>query len=532
MSDKILFTPDDLKGFDYESALGYPGEYPYTRGVRPDMYRGRLWTMRQFAGYGTPNDTNQRLLRLLEAGETGLSLAFDYPTLYGYDPDDERARGHIGEGGVSASSITDFARIFRGIPLGKKIGKEYISVSMTINAPACVLLAMYYVLCQGRRASKASMRGTVQNDILKEFHAQNELIFPLEPAMRIFVDTVEFCMKYMPNYNPVSISGYHMREKGATAAQELAFTLADGIAYVQACIERGLHVDEFAPRFSFFFDVHFHGESSFFKETAKFRAARRMWAHIMRERFNAKNPRSWQLRTHAQTAGVSLTWQQNKNNVPRVTLQALAAILGGVQSLHTNAYDEQDSLPSEEAAITALRTQQILAHESGVADVVDPCGGSYYIEHLTNEIEDEAWRYIQRIDKIGGMVKDIERNFPNPGHYARNEIEISADAYEHAKNTGGLVIVGVNKFQTEGERQATEFRGNKKAGKIQRESLEKLRAKRSAGEVEKALEGVKRAAASGENVMPLIVEAVKSLATLGEIIESMKEIYGECEMPN
>ncbi len=532
MSDKKyegLYTPDDLKDFDYIRDLGYPGEYPFTRGIRPNMYRGRLWTMRQFAGYGTASDTNRRFLRLLQEGETGLSLAFDYLTLYGRDSDDvDYGKGHVGEGGAAVSSLEDMRRIFRGIPLGHKD----ISVSMTINAPACVLLAMYYVLGMRKaRGNGANLRGTVQNDILKEFHAQNELIFPIEPAMKIFVDTVEFCIKHMPNYNPVSISGYHIREKGATAAQELAFTLADGIAYAQACIERGLDVDDFAPRFSFFFDVHFHGESSFFKEIAKFRAARRMWAYIMRERFGAKNPRSWMLRTHAQTAGVSLTWQQNRNNISRVTLQALAAILGGVQSVHTNAYDEQDSLPSEEAAITALRTQQILAYESGVTNVVDPCGGSYYIECLTGEIEGEAWKHIEYIDQIGGMIKDIRRNFPNPGHYVRREIEIAADVYEYAKNTGAAVIVGVNKFQSEGEERVIN-RGNRQAGKIQRERLRKLRAERNLAEVEKAVADVKRAAEIGTNIMPPVISAVKVHATLGEIIDAMQEIYGQCDMPN
>lgn len=521
MTDKILWTPDDLKDFDFAEKLGYPGEYPFTRGIYPNMYRGRLWTMRQFAGFGLPEDTNKRFRKLWAEGETGFSTAFDLPTLLGYDTDDSNALGEYGKGGAGVDSAEDFARIFRGIPVGKKVGNEYVSVSMTINAPACVLLAMYYVLCKRRRISAKAMRGTIQNDILKEFHAQNELCFPLEPSMKVFVDTVEFCMKYMPNYNPVSISGYHIREKGATAEQELAFTLADGIAYVQACVERGLNVDDFAPRLSFFFDVH----NNFFEEIAKFRAARRMWAHIMREKFNAQNSRSWMLRFHAQTAGVSLTWQQNKNNIVRAAMQCLAAVLGGAQSIHVDAYDEQDSLPSEEAALLALRTQQIIAHESGVADVADPLGGSYYFECLTDEMEEKAWRHINEIEKRGGMVKDTSRNFPT--HYARREIEMSAAAHAEAVEQKKIKIVGVNILQHEGEKQISKFRGNKNAEKIQLARLKKLREKRGNDTVQKTLDEVKQAAERKENIMPQVIAAVEVLATEGEIIKALQSIYGE-----
>jgi methylmalonyl-CoA mutase N-terminal domain/subunit len=520
--EKILWTPDDLKDIDYLRDIGFPGEFPYTRGIHPAGYRGRLWTMRQFAGFGLPEDTNARFLKLWAEGETGFSTAFDMPTLLGYDSDDPHALGEYGKGGVGVDSQKDFTRIFRGIPVGKKVNGEYVSVSMTINAPACVLLAMYYVLCKRRRIPAMAMRGTIQNDILKEFHAQNELAFPVEPSMKVFVDTVEFCLKHMPNYNPVSISGYHIREKGATAVEELAFTLADGIAYVQACVERGLDVDEFAPRFSFFFDAH----NNFFEEIAKFRAARRMWARIMRDRFGAKNERSWKLRFHAQTAGVSLTWQQKKNNVVRATLQALAAVLGGAQSVHVDAYDEQDSLPSEEAALLALRTQQILAHESGVADAVDLVGGSYYIESITNEIEGEALRHINFIEeKRKGMVKDVLRNFPR--HYAREKIEISAEKHFTAVERGEEIVVGVNKFQAEGEKQIIEFRGNKNAEAIQKERLRKLRATRNNSAVGHALCEVERAAYNNENIMPSIIAAVEALATEGEIIKSLQKIYGE-----
>ncbi|MFY9457959.1 MAG: methylmalonyl-CoA mutase family protein [Candidatus Spechtbacterales bacterium] len=522
--EKILWTLDDFKNIDFLKDIGFPGEFPYTRGIHASGYRGRLWTMRQFAGFGLPQDTNARFLKLWAEGETGFSTAFDMPTLLGYDSDQAKDMGYpgeVGKGGVAVDSQKDFTRIFRDIPVGKKVNGEYVSVSMTINAPACVLLAMYYVFCKRRRVSERAMRGTIQNDILKEFHAQNELAFPVEPSMKVFVDTVEFCVKHMPNYNPVSISGYHIREKGATASQELAFTLADGIAYVQACIDRGLEVDEFAPRFSFFFDVH----NNFFEEIAKFRACRRMWARIMRDRFGAKNERSLKLRFHAQTSGVSLTWQQNKNNIARASLQALAAVLGGAQSVHVDAYDEQDSLPSEEAALLALRTQQIIAHESGVADVVDPLGGSYYMECLTDEIEEEAWQHIKCVENRGGMVKDIAHNFPR--HYARVEIENSAVRHLETVERGEEIVVGVNKFKLEGEKQNIEFRGNKNAEAIQIERLRKLRATRNNTAVERALCEVERTAYNNENIMLPIIAAVEALATEGEVIKALQKVYGE-----
>lgn len=519
MGEKYLYTQDDFADIDLDHAIAKPGEYPYTRGIHKTMYVGHehLWTMRQFAGFGLPEDTNLRFRMLWAEGETGFSTAFDMPTLVGYDSDDPHSLGEVGKGGVAVDSLEDMIRLFRGIP----IGRPDVSVSMTINAPACVLLAMYYALGRRRRIAPSNYLGTIQNDILKEFTAQNELIVPHAPAMKLFVDTVEFCSKFMPKYNPVSISGYHIREKGSTAVQELAFTLADGIAYVDACVKRGMNVDDFAPRFSFFFDVHFHGESGFFHEIAKFRAARRMWARIMRERFHAKNERSLKLRTHAQTAGVSLTWQQNKNNIARATLQALAAVLSGVQSLHVDAYDEQDSLPSQEAALLALRTQQIIAHETGVTDVVDPLGGSYYLEGLTNKMEEEAWAYIKRIDDMGGMVRAVEKDFP------KNEIEIAAGRFMDQVERGEVTIVGVNKFAREGERQNIEFRGNKRAEAKQRERLAKLRVKRNNAAVQKALDEVSRAAEREENVMLLIVVAVEALATEGEIVRALQKVYGE-----
>jgi methylmalonyl-CoA mutase N-terminal domain/subunit len=511
-SDKILYTPEDLK--DIEAEIGYPGEYPYTRGVHPTMYRGQLWTMRQFAGYGMARDTNKRFKKLWADGETGFSTAFDLPTLYGYDSDDDHSLGEVGKGGVAIDTIEDMQCLFRGIPIGQK----NVSVSMTINAPACVLLGMYVVLALKKRASLKSLRGTIQNDILKEFTSQNETIVPHEPSMKIFVDTVEFCVKHMPQYNPISISGYHMREAGATAVQELAFTLSDGIAYVDACIARGLDVDEFAPRFSFFFNAH----NNFFEEIAKFRAARRMWAHIMRDRFNAKNERSWKLRFHAQTSGVSLVKQQAKNNISRVALQALAAVLGGAQSVHTDAWDEQDSLPSEEAAIVALRTQQIIAYETGVADVVDPLGGSYYIERLTRDVEEEAREYIKRIDSMGGMVHAVKEGYPKG--------EIARSSYEFSKKleSGEAIIVGVNRFVDESASEAkTMFRANPKDGEMQCDRLRKFRLKRSTADVAHALKEVEQDARGNKNIMPAIIGAVKSHATEGEIVRVLKDVYGE-----
>ncbi len=512
--EKILWTPDDLKGIDFLKDIGFPGEFPYTRGIHPSGYRGKIWTMRQFAGFGLADHTNERFKKLWAEGETGFSTAFDLATLLGYDSDDDHSIGEVGKGGVAIDSVEDMARLFRGIPLGQR----EVSVSMTINAPACVLLAMYAATAKRKRAKLTNLRGTIQNDILKEYTSQNETIVPHRPAMKVFVDTVEFCTKYMPAYNPVSISGYHMREAGATAVQELAFTLADGIAYVEACAERGLDVDSFAPRFSFFFNSC----NNFFEEIAKFRAARRMWAYIMRERFGARDERSLKLRFHAQTSGVSLVAQQPRNNIMRVTLQALAAVLGGAQSVHTDAWDEQISLPSEEAALLALRTQQIIAHESGVSDVVDPLGGSYYIERLTREIEEEALLYIERIDKMGGMVRAVENDFP------RGEIERSSLEFEDRKKRGEEIIVGVNRFQNkEDDKIETIFRPNPRNRIVQIQRLSKLRSRRDNRAVCQALREVERAARSNENVMPSIIEAVEALATEGEIVQVLKHIYGD-----
>lgn len=521
--NQFFCTPDDLRAFDYTLYSGNPGEYPYLRGIHPKGYRERLWTMRQFAGYGLPEDTNKRFLKLWLEGETGFSLAFDLVTLLGYDADQAEEIGYPGEtgkGGVAVSSQKDFRKIFQNIPVGRKVNGEYVSVSMTINAPACILLAMYYVLCKRRRLSPMAMRGTIQNDILKEFHAQNELAFPIGPSMKVFVDTVEFCTQHMPRYNPVSISGYHIREAGATAAQELAFTLADAIAYARACKERGLDVDAFALGFSFFFNSH----NGFFSEIAKFRAGRRMWAHIMRDWFGARDPRAQKMRFHAQTSGVSLTWQQDKNNIARASLQGLAAVLGGAQSLHLNGHDEQVSLPSEEAALIALRTQQIIAYETGVIDAVDPLGGSYFLEDLTDKIEAEAWEYINHIESLGGMTEDVGRNFPN--HYARTEIGNAAIQQLTAVERGEEIVVGVNRFQLEDEKQITEFRGNPNAEEIQIERLRKLRETRSSSEVRRTLDGVKRAAESASNIIPSVIEAVEALATVGEITKSLQEVYG------
>ena len=512
--EKYLWTPEDLAGIDLLKDIGFPGEFPYTRGIHASGYRGQLWTMRQFAGFGLADHTNKRFKKLWEEGETGFSCAFDMPTLLGYDSDDSHSLGEVGKGGVAIDSIEDMMRLFQGIP----IGREDVSVSMTINAPACILLAMYAVCAKRKKANLQNLRGTIQNDMLKEFTSQNETIVPHDASMKMFVDTVEFCIKYMPNYNPISISGYHMREAGATAVQELAFTLADGIAYTDACIARGLEVDSFAPRFSFFFNSH----NDFFEEIAKFRAARRMWAHIMKDRFGAKNERSWKLRFHAQTSGVSLVRQQPRNNVMRVALQALAAILGGAQSVHTDSWDEQISLPSEEAALLALRTQQIIAHETGVADTVDPLGGSYHIEWLTKEMENKALEYIEQIDSMGGMLEAVRQDFP------RREIEQASVEFNHRVEKGEEIIVGVNKFQSEeNEEEVISFRANPRNRKIQTARLEKLRTNRSEPEVNSTLCGVSKAAYNSENVMESIINAVEALATEGEIVQALQNIYGD-----
>lgn len=505
-----LYTPEDLPGFSYERDLGYPGEYPFTRGVYPSMYRGKLWTMRQFAGFGTAEDTNERFRFLLSQGQTGLSTAFDMPTLMGYDADHPRARGEVGREGVAVSSLADMEALFDGIPLDR------VTTSMTVNCTASILLAMYFAVAERRGIPLHKLGGTIQNDMLKEFIAQKEWICPPEPSVRIIVDMIEFCAREAPRWHPVSISGYHIREAGSTAAQELAFTLADGIGYVQAAIERGLDVDEFAPRLSFFFNVH----NDFFEEIAKFRAARRMWAKIMRERFGAKNPKSWLLRTHAQTAGCSLTAQQPLNNIVRVAIQALAAVLGGTQSLHTNSMDETLALPSEQAVLVALRTQQIIAEETGVANFVDPLGGSYAVEALTNALEAQAWDYIRRIDEMGGIVRAIELGFP------QKEISEAAYRYQQQLERGEKIMVGVNKYQIREEPPIEVLRIPPEVERKQVERVRQRKAARNPAVVAAALDKVRRAAREGTNLMPPILEAVKQEVTVGEISDVFREVFG------
>jgi methylmalonyl-CoA mutase N-terminal domain/subunit len=510
MSEKFVYTPEDLADFNYENDLGNPGEYPFTRGTRQRGYQEKLWTMRQFSGFGSAEDTNQRYKKLLAEGETGLSVAFDMPTLLGYDSDHPKARWEIGKEGVAIDSLEDMEILFKDIPLGK------ITTSMTINAPAAVLLAMYIVVAEKQGVSKDKIGGTIQNDILKEYIAQNEWIFPPEPSMRLIVDTIEYCTKFVPHWNTISISGYHIREAGATAVQELAFTLADGITYVESCLQRGISIDDFAPRFSFFFNFH----NDFFEEIAKIRAARYLWAHIMKEKFGAQNPRSWMCRIHIQPAGCTLTGQQPLNNIARVALQALGAVLAGIQSLHTNSYDEELCLPSEEAVRVALRTQQIIAYETGVVDVVDPLAGSYYVEFLTKKLIREAQDYIKRIDEMGGMIKAIEQGFP------QREIGKSAWEYQKSIETKERVTVGVNKF-AEGEEREGEFEINPQMQKLQLKRLKAFRQKRNKALVQNSLAQIKKAAEGNENLMPYFIEAVKSSATLGEICEILKSVFGE-----
>lgn len=510
---KRLYMPQDGIRSDetYLEKLGFPGEYPYTRGIQPTMYRGRLWTMRQYAGFGTAEQTNARFRYLLEQGQMGLSVAFDLPTQIGYDADHPMARGEVGKVGVSISSRQDMETLFNGIPLDK------VSTSMTINAPASVLLAMYLVVAETQGVSWDKVSGTIQNDILKEYVARGTYIFPPKPSMRLITDVFEFCSREVPQWNTISISGYHIREAGSTAVQEVAFTLANAIAYVQAAIAKGLDVDAFAPRLSFFFNAH----NDFFEEIAKFRAARRMWAKIMRERFGAKNPRSWQLRFHTQTAGSTLTAQQPDNNVVRVTIQALAAVLGGTQSLHTNSRDEALALPTEESARIALRTQQIIAYESGVADTIDPLAGSYYVESLTDEIERRAWAYIDYIDELGGAVAAIEQG------YMQKEIHKAAYETQMAIERGEKIVVGVNKFQIEGEKPPEIHRVDPNIGKIQAERLAKLRAERSQTAWKEALDALRAAAQSDDNLMPHIIHAVRAYATTGEICDVLRDVFGE-----
>jgi methylmalonyl-CoA mutase N-terminal domain/subunit len=514
---KRLYTPlDGIRDEQtYLEKLGFPGEYPYTRGIQPTMYRGRFWTMRQYAGFGSAEETNRRFRYLLEQGQTGLSTAFDLPTQIGYDADHPFARGEVGKVGVSISSLLDMQTLFDQIPLDK------VSTSMTINAPASVLLAMYLVVAEQQGVPWDRVSGTVQNDILKEYVARGTYIFPPKPSMRLVTDVFDFCAREVPHWNTISISGYHIREAGSTAVQELAFTLANAIAYVEAAIARGLEVDQFAPRLSFFFNAH----NNFFEEIAKFRAARRMWAKIMRERFGAKNPRSWQLRFHTQTAGSTLTAQQPDNNVVRVTVQALAAILGGTQSLHTNSRDEALALPTEASARLALRTQQILAYESGVAETVDPLAGSYYVESLTDELEERAWEYIDYIDQLGGAIAAIEQG------YMQQEIRRSAYETQRAIERGEQVVVGVNRFTVDEEEQPEILRVDPELGRKQAERLAKLRSERSQEAWRTALARLKEAAAGSENLMPYIIDAVRAYATTGEICGVLREVFGEYRAP-
>jgi methylmalonyl-CoA mutase, N-terminal domain len=510
-----VYGPADLPGWRYEERLGRPGEYPFTRGVYPTMYRGRLWTMRMFAGFGRPEDTNRRFKFLLEQGQTGLSTAFDMPSLMGYDADHPRARGEVGREGVSVSTLADMERLFDGIPLGR------VTTSMTINCTASVILAMYLAVAERQGVPWTQVDGTIQNDMLKEYSAQKEWICPPAPAVRIVVDMIEFCMNSVPKFHPVSISGYHIREAGATAVQELAFTLADGIAYVEACVQRGLPVDRFGPQLSFFFDIH----SDFFEEIAKLRAARRIWATVMKERFGATDPRAMRLRTHTQTAGVSLTAQQPLNNVARVALQALAAVLGGAQSLHTNSYDETWALPTEEAVTLALRTQQVIAEETGVANTVDPLGGSYFVEALTDRMEAEAWRLIRKIDELGGMVRALDAGFP------QQEIADSGYRTQLREDAGERVVVGVNRYVQSDEPPIPYLRLDEAVEREQVECVRAAKAARNAGEVARQLRRVADACRNGQNVMPILVDAVKAHVSVGEIADVYRETLGRYREP-
>ena len=510
-----VYTPTDNANIDYDRDLGLPGEYPYTRGVQPTMYRAKPWTMRMFAGFGTAEDTNKRFKYLLTQGQTGLSTAFDMPTLYGYDTDHELAAGEFGKCGVAISSLADMEVLFDGLPLDK------ITTSMTINSPAAVIWAMYIVNAEKRGFPMAKLGGTLQNDILKEYSAQKEFLFPPEPSMRLVTDTIEFGTRHMPKWNTISISGYHIREAGATAVQELAFTIADGLAYVDAALKRGLQIDEFAPRLSFFFDVH----NDFFEEIAKFRAGRRLWAKLMRERYGAKDPRSWLMRCHAQTAGVSLTAQQPDNNIMRTTIQALAAVLGGTNSLHTNSLDEALALPTEKAVLIALRTQQVIAHESGVVNTVDPLGGSYFIESLTDETEAAALDYLNRIDALGGVLPCILNGF------FQREIAESAYRYQQEIDSHRRVIVGVNDFIMEGDVRVPTLYIDRVGELAHLERLNRVRRERDANAVKMALDNLRRVAEGTENTMPAIIEAVKVYATLGEIMNVFRSVFGDYMEP-
>ncbi|WP_422448757.1 acyl-CoA mutase large subunit family protein [Thermoanaerobacterium sp. DL9XJH110] len=506
-----LYTELDVQDTDYLEDLGFPGEYPYTRGVQPTMYRGRLWTMRQYAGFGTAEESNERYKFLLSQGQTGLSVAFDLPTQIGYDSDHPLARGEVGKVGVAIDSLKDMEILFNGIPLDK------VSTSMTINAPAAILLAMYIAVAEKQGVTPDKLSGTIQNDILKEYVARGTYIFPPQPSMRLITNIFEFCSAHMPKWNTISISGYHIREAGATAIQEVAFTLANGIAYVEAALKAGLTVDEFAPRLSFFFNAH----NDLFEEVAKFRAARRLWAKIMKERFGAKDPKSMMLRFHTQTGGSTLTAQQPDNNIIRVTIQALAAVLGGTQSLHTNSRDEALALPSEDSVRIALRTQQIIAYESGVTETIDPLAGSYYVEHLTNTIEQKAREYIDKIDKLGGSVKAIEKGF------IQQEIQDSAYRYQMEVESGRRIVVGVNKFQIQEEPPKGLLKVDPEVGRVQEQKLRELKSSRDNIIVKEALEELEKKAGTDENLMPTIIKCVKSYCTLGEICDVLRKVFGE-----
>jgi methylmalonyl-CoA mutase N-terminal domain/subunit len=508
-----LYTPENLDGFDYDAELGYPGQYPYTRGVHASMYRGRLWTMRQFAGFGTARQTNERFKFLVSKGTMGLSTAFDLPTLMGVDSDDPRSVGEVGRLGVALDTIDDMRRLYDRLDIGR------LSVSMTINAPAAVVMAFYLANAQDAGFDWRKLRGTIQNDTLKEFHAQNEIYFPPEPSVRLTIDVIEFCTRHVPLWNPVSISGYHIREAGSTAAQELAFTLADGFHYVDECLARGLKVDQFAPRLSFFFNAH----NDLFEEVAKYRAARALWADRMRNYYGAKNENSWKLRFHAQTAGCSLQDKQPELNLIRVAYQALAAVLGGCQSLHTNSMDEVLALPSEHAVTLALRTQQVLAYETGVTNTVDPVGGSYFVETLTRKMQDEARRYFDRIDELGGMLSAIDRGF------FRREIADAAFAYQREVDAGHKLIVGVNAFQEAEEKPLEILEIDAAVEREQIESLRRVKADRSTEEVRRALDALRRAAEARQNVMPALVDVARTRATVGEVMQALADVYGRCD---
>ena len=508
---KPLYTEDDLSGNDPERDIGHPGDYPFTRGVYPSMYRGRLWTIRQFAGFGTAEETNERFRYLLDHGQTGLSTAFDMPTLMGHDSDNVRSLGEVGREGVAIDTLDDMETLFRGIPLGE------VTTSMTINAPAAILLAFYVCVAERQGVSRDRLGGTIQTDILKEYIAQKEWCFPIDPAMRIVTDMVEFCAREMPRWHPISISGYHIREAGSTAQQELAFTLADGFAYVQAAVERGLAVDDFAPRLSFFFNAHI----DFFEEIAKYRAARRIWAREMRETFGARDPASWRMRFHSQTAGVSLTAQQPLNNIVRTALEALSSVLGGTQSLHTNSYDEALALPTEEAVRVALRTQQIIAHETGVTNTIDPLGGSWFVEALTDRMEEAAYEYFGKIEELGGMVEAVKRNFP------QREIADASWQYQEEVDAGKRLVVGVNRYEQLDEEPIEILRIDPALERKQMARLQATRARRDAAQVQRALAELKEAAAvTDRNLMHPIIDCARANVTEGEMVEALQAVFG------